>query len=105
MSIPFDDVETPSVLVVETAASGLDTPAAGEQRIHIDPTTHHLGRKDASANVVDLEVMQNVGTSSPATPINGTAWFIDDGGTPATVSVYYRKGGVTYGPFPLFTLA
>jgi hypothetical protein len=96
MSTPFDDVETPSLLVVETEASGLDTPAAGEQRIYIDPTTHHVGRKDSSAATKDLEVIQQAVTSNPTSPVNGDVWFFDDGGTPATLSIRWKKGGTIY---------
>ena len=42
-------------------------------------------------------------TSAPGSPTDGTGWFFDDGGTPATVSLQYRKGGVTY-DIPLGTI-
>ena len=35
-------------------------------------------------------------TADPSAPANGEAWLFDDGGSPDTISLKYRKGGVTH---------
>lgn len=92
----------PKVILVKGSAPG--AAASGQLNLFADTADAHVKVEDESGNIRDLQVMQEVVSASPATPINGTLWFLDDAGTPATVSAYYRKGGVTYGPFPLFTL-
>src|SRR5262245_59778873 len=97
MSTPLDDALTPSMLFEETEAGDLDSPAAGEHRLFVDENGH-LSRMDEDDNVTDLEETPGtvtVRTADPASPVNGQGWFFDDGGTPATVSFRYRKGGVT----------
>lgn len=97
----FSNVRAPSVRKSEQASADIPTPAAGEQREFIDSTTHHQSRKDAAAVVRDLEVEQAVTTSVPsATGADAVIWF-DDGGSPANLLVYWRRGGVLKGPFPV----
>jgi hypothetical protein len=42
-------------------------------------------------------------SADPGSPVNGEAWLYDDGATPATIYLKYRKGGVTK-EVPLATL-
>jgi hypothetical protein len=58
--------------------------------------------QDDAGVVRDLEAIQQVLTSDPASPIDGTVWFFDDGGSPASLSIRWRKAGVTY-EFPIGT--
>lgn len=41
-------------------------------------------------------------TSDPSSPSNGWVWFFNDAGTPPSISLRWRSGGVTY-DFPLGT--
>ncbi len=92
----------PSVLIVETTAAPT-SPSTGRQRVYIDATSHRFNRKTSTGGTVDMEFMQAFSTADPATPVNGTLWFFDDGGTPSNLSVRVRKAGVTY-EIPLGTL-
>ncbi len=50
---PASDNPYPSIRVVETAAPA--APAAGDQRLFIDPADHHVKSIDASGVIVDLQ--------------------------------------------------
>lgn len=54
------DNEFPSLLIKEGSAPS--SPAAGDQRLYVDSTTHHLQRKNSSGTIVDIE-----GSASPLT--------------------------------------
>jgi hypothetical protein len=92
----WSNVKAPSIRLEEQAAADVDTPAAGEQREFIDSATHHQSRKDSSGVVVDIEAIGQVLSADPASPVNGQFWITDDGGSPASVALKFRKGGVTY---------
>lgn len=62
----------------------------------VNPTD--AARKD----YVDAIDVLPVRTADPASPVNGTFWLFDDGGSPASLSLRWRKGGVTY-DFPIGT--
>lgn len=84
----------PSILIVEGTKP--TAPAAGRQRPYIDSTTHHVSRVDSSDVARDLEAIQATLSADPASPVNGTWWVTDDGGSPASIALKFRKGGVTY---------
>lgn len=54
-TLVVDENEFPKVILLEVAAASVPTPAAGDQIIFIDSTTHHICRKDSGAAVVDIE--------------------------------------------------
>lgn len=85
----------PKVIFVEQGSTPT-TPAAGQQKLFIDSTTHHLNRVDSSSVVVDLEAIGQVLSADPASPVNGTFWVTDDGGSPAAIKLRFRKGGISY---------
>lgn len=95
MAIRGSNNPFPSVLLVEQA-SAPTSPAASRQRLYINSTTHHANRVDASGNVVDIEALGQVLAADPASPVDGQFWITDDGGTPASIALKFRKGGVTY---------
>ena len=92
----WSNVRAPSIRLEEQASADVDTPATDDQRVFIDSTTHHVSRKDAAAVVVDLEAIGQILDADPASPVNGQWWITDDGGTPASIALKFRKGGVTY---------
>jgi hypothetical protein len=71
------DNEFPSLLVKEGTAPA--NPAAGDQRIFIDSTSHHIKRVNSSGTVVDMEA---VGASSAILAVKSHA----PSGTTYTVS-------------------
>jgi hypothetical protein len=58
--------------------------------------------KAASLDASFLAGTLPVLSADPASPVNGTMWGFDDGGSPASLSIRWRKGGVTY-DFPIGT--
>lgn len=95
-TLNVDENEFPKLILVEVSAASVPTPPAGEQTLFIDSTTHHLCRKNSSGVVVDLETIRQVLPADPASPVNGQSWITDDGGSPASIALKFRKGGVTY---------
>lgn len=85
----------PSVLVVEQA-SAPTTPAAGRQRLYAKTTDGHFYAVDDAGVERDLEAIQQTLSADPASPVNGTWWLTDDGGSPAAIKLRFRKGGTTY---------
>jgi hypothetical protein len=83
------DNEFPSLLVKEGTAPS--SPAAGDQRVYIDSTTHHITRKNSSGTVTDIEA--GSGMTNPMT----TAEDIIKGGssgTPARLAVGAAGGAL-----------
>jgi hypothetical protein len=70
----------------------------------ISTVTDPTSAQDAAtkAYVDGLLGIVPVQAADPASPVNGTVWFFDDGGSPASLSIRWRKGGVTY-DFPIGT--
>ncbi len=85
----------PSELFVEQGSTPA-SPAAGRQRLFIDSADHHAKRVNSSGVVVDIEAIGQVLSADPASPVNGQFWVTDDGGSPASIALKFRKGGVTY---------
>ena len=97
MATKFNEVKTPSVQFVETAAADIDTPVAGNQQLGIDPTTHTPYLKNSAAAALFL--MQRLRTAGGGTPSNlqdGDAWIEASGSSPSrSVKLFYRDGGVS----------
>lgn len=90
-----DNNPFPKVILVEQG-SAPSAPAAGTQKVYLDSTTHQLTREDSGSAVRDVEAIQATLSEDPASPVNGTWWLRDDGGSPASIALRFRKGGVTY---------
>lgn len=73
MALPTaSDNKFPKVILTESAAPA--SPSAGDQKVYIDSTSHHLSRKDSSGTVVDLETNQVAASlSTPTIVAVGTA--------------------------------
>lgn len=84
--------ESPSVLLVEQG-SDPTTPDAGQQRVYMK--ADGLTAKDDGGTVRNLEVIQQALAADPASPVTGTWWLVDDGGSPASVALRYRRPGRT----------
>lgn len=67
----------PSVLLVEGTEPA--APSAGEQRLYIDSTTHHLKRTDSSGADVDLEAPASAVTVNTQTGTTYTLVLADAG--------------------------
>lgn len=85
----------PSVLIVEQGSTPT-TPAAGKQRLYAKSSDGHFYAVDDAGAVRDLEAIQQTLSADPASPVNGTWWLVDDGGSPSSIALRVRKGGVTY---------
>lgn len=51
------DNKFPKLIITEGSAPS--SPSAGDQKVYIDSTSHHLSRKNSSGTVVDLETNQS----------------------------------------------
>lgn len=85
----------PSVLIVEQGSTPT-TPSSGQQRLYAKSSDGHFYAVDDAGAARDLEAIQQTLSADPASPVNGTWWLVDDGGSPASVALRVRKGGVTY---------
>lgn len=97
---PFDTIQTgnatfPKVLF-EEQGSDPTTPASGKQNVYPKTSNGHLHAQDDAGAVRDIEAIQQTLSADPASPVNGSWWLVDDGGSPASVAIRFRKGGVTY---------
>lgn len=94
---PLDDAATPSLLFVETATGGLDTPVAGDQRLGIDPTTHTPYMKDsAGLQIFLMQRLRNAALTTPSNLANGDVWVEATGTSPSrVVTLKLRDGGST----------
>jgi hypothetical protein len=72
------DNEFPSLLIKEGTAPS--SPAAGDQRVYIDSTSHRLSRKNSSGTVTDLE-------SPLGTPLIGCRAYDNAGALTLTTGV------------------
>lgn len=85
----------PSVLFTEQA-SAPTTPAAGKQRVYAKASDGHFYAVDDAGVVRDVEAIQQTLAADPVSPVNNTWWLVDDGASPSSVALRFRKGGVTY---------
>lgn len=85
----------PSLLFVEQGSTPT-TPDANQQRVYPKTANGHFHAVDDAGAERDLEAIQQTLSADPASPVNGTWWLVDDGGSPASVALRVRKGGVTY---------
>lgn len=77
MALPTaSDNVFPKLIIAEGLAPS--NPSAGNQKLFIDSTTHHLNRKDSSGSVVDLEGGIAKGTSFPGTPATNDLFYRTD---------------------------
>jgi hypothetical protein len=58
------DNKFPKVIITEGSAPS--SPSAGDQKLYIDSSSHHLSRKNSSGTVVDLETNQATGFATTA---------------------------------------
>jgi hypothetical protein len=58
------DNKFPKVIITEGSAPS--SPSAGDQKVYIDSSSHHLSRKNSSGTVVDLETNQTGGFATTA---------------------------------------
>lgn len=99
MPLPAEDNPFPYITVDETAAPS--SPSAGNQALYIDPSDHHLKRKNSSGTIVDLESVASssgeVLAADPGSPTDDTSWIVKTGVSPAmNVALKVRIDGVTY---------
>lgn len=69
------------------------------------PVVNGITQAQADARYLQLAAAAaalQVRTADPAAPTNGEAWLFDDGASPPTLSLKWRRGGVTYA-FPIGT--
>lgn len=85
----------PKLILVEQGSTP-STPDAGTQKVFARSSDGHICAEDDASAVRDLEAIQQTLSADPASPVNGTWWLVDDGGSPASIALRFRKGGVTY---------
>lgn len=94
----FDTVQTGNAtfprLCFEDRATDPATPDAGITEVYTKTSNGHLHAQDDAGAVRDVEAIQQTLSADPASPVNGTWWLVDDGGS--SVALRFRRGGVTY---------
>ena len=85
----------PSLLFVEQGSTPT-TPDANQQRVYPKTANGRFHAVDDAGAERDLEAIQQTLSADPASPVNGTWWLVDDGGSPSSIALRVRKGGVTY---------
>ena len=85
----------PKLILVEQGSTPA-TPAAGQQKVYPKTADGHVYALDDAGVERDLEAVQQTLTADPVSPANNTWWLVDDGGSPASVALRFRKGGATY---------
>lgn len=103
---PFDTIQTGNAtfpkLLFEDQSGDPATPDSG--KLNLYPKDGQLHVQDDAGNVRNIEAVQQALTADPSPLVDGMVWYFDDGGSPASLVLRWRKAGVTY-EFPIGTAA